>query len=572
MEKKKGIIMSLVTSLILVTLILIGLTYAYYRTRIVENIGETSISVQSQKLEIVYADGNATFSTGDKDALIEPGFVYTKEFSVENTGDKLVTYDVIVDNVVNEFVKGLTATGNQKRDSYNDWKYNLELLTSTSGTTISNVDGEFTTDEIQVLKSAMDIEAKEKQSYKLTIRYVDLEDINQSADMGSRFSLRVNIQENSYKSVDVVANMGFLKNNFLVYDSNGDTAIVPEGFKIINENSVVNFNEEEKSSLLIEDGMIIEDQNGNQFVWVPVQDFSLFERTTQYNGVIKNNTLSTVEPAQEVFVSGKSGETTILSFENDLTNEYSEYNAMRNSVKKNKGFYIGRYEAGSATYRGECFEGSSELVIKKGSYPYRYVAWGESMTNVTDDIYSTTEYELCSGEINRGKGAVQLSREMYQNNSSVTSTLVYGVQYDYILTWLYDIENPFYTSLENPVKYVNNSIGMGWYCNNKENNLERLTGIDIENDLCIDGICNKVKNIYDLAGNVEEWTMETEGKYAKIHRGGNNSDIGHSLGLELCSKIDPDVEIEVRPGKYRSVNYPNVANASYGFRVALYIN
>ena len=159
-----------------------------------------------------------------------------KEFSVENTGDKLVTYDVIVDNVVNEFVKGLTATGNQKRDSYNDWKYNLELLTSTSGTTISNVDGEFTTDEIQVLKSAMDIEAKEKQSYKLTIRYVDLEDINQSADMGSRFSLRVNIQENSYKSVDVVANMGFLKNNFLVFDSNGDTAIVPEGFKIINEN------------------------------------------------------------------------------------------------------------------------------------------------------------------------------------------------------------------------------------------------------------------------------------------------------------------------------------------------
>ena len=60
MEKKskKSVVIG-ITILLLVTLILLGLTYAYYRTRIVGNNEEKSISVTSKKLEVTYSDDKA---------------------------------------------------------------------------------------------------------------------------------------------------------------------------------------------------------------------------------------------------------------------------------------------------------------------------------------------------------------------------------------------------------------------------------------------------------------------------------------------------------------------------------
>lgn len=85
----------------------------------------------------------------------------------------------------------------------------------------------------------------------------------------------------------------------------------------------------------------------------------------------------------------------------------------------------------------------------------------------------------------------------------LTSTLVYGIQWDTTLKFL------------NDEKYLKDSTGKGWYRDNYKNgNPNHLTGKNVDSNSS-----NRIKNIYDMAGNVDEWTMETCG-VDRIKRGG----------------------------------------------------
>jgi len=175
MEKKskKGIIIG-VTSLLLVTLILLGLTYAYYRTRIIGNDStDPSISVTSKKLEVTYQDDSQIVeSKGAK-----PGEVITKTFSVENTGTATGEYSIILDNIENTM----------KRTD--DLTYELKLGSKVvaEGIMPSNKN------DYKVLVSYATVEKDTTNEYTLTIKYANLENIDQSEDMGAKLSMRVNI-------------------------------------------------------------------------------------------------------------------------------------------------------------------------------------------------------------------------------------------------------------------------------------------------------------------------------------------------------------------------------------------
>ena len=89
MNKKQKIIVS-ITGIILVLLILVGLTYAYFLTRIQGNTNTKSISVTTANLAIVYGDGTPLILTAEK---IQPSKspIGTKTFTVTNAGT-LSTY------------------------------------------------------------------------------------------------------------------------------------------------------------------------------------------------------------------------------------------------------------------------------------------------------------------------------------------------------------------------------------------------------------------------------------------------------------------------------------------------
>ncbi len=102
MNRKQRIIFS-IAGIILVSLILIGLTYGYYLTRVNGNTNNKSLSISTSKLELTYSDNNDVI-TGTN---IMPGTsLHTKTFKVTNTGTNSVSsYSVGLVNVVNTFAR-----------------------------------------------------------------------------------------------------------------------------------------------------------------------------------------------------------------------------------------------------------------------------------------------------------------------------------------------------------------------------------------------------------------------------------------------------------------------------------
>ncbi len=247
----------------------------------------------------------------------------------------------------------------------------------------------------------------------------------------------------------------------------------------------------------VDEGLVIIDSEGNEFVWIPVED-----------GNIEN------------------GEAEKLS--DDVPWEKEEYKEMKKSVEKNKGFYIGRYEAGSSTERkGYQKEGNrtTKLVVQRDQYPYVYVGWGkynEETEDYSDDIYGTGDYSL----ENNGKGAVYLSRHMYDGqNVGVKSTLCYGVQWDAMLSFLkksgqdVDVDdsdwgNYYESQFEINRKSVKKQLivksgnGTGKY--EMWENGDGSFGAPGVGYILTTGATdrNKLKNIYDVAGNCNEWLMK----------------------------------------------------------------
>lgn len=189
---------------------------------------------------------------------------------------------------------------------------------------------------------------------------------------------------------------------------------------------------------------------------------------------------------------------------------------MMKSVQKNKGFYIGRYEAGSETPRTET-SGDTTIVVKRNQYPYNYVAWGPASNNIDETIE------------NSGHGAVYLSKHFYDGKDvGVVSTLCYGVQWDTMLDFIKskdrDVTNSTswgnckdsnWTIINQNAKYSTDN-GVTW--NNvvdKKNKDNTTTGILLTTGASDDFVA---KNIYDVAGNCYEWTMEA-GDWARIRRG-----------------------------------------------------
>ena len=262
---------------------------------------------------------------------------------------------------------------------------------------------------------------------------------------------------------------------------------VPEGFKILEEASK------------IDDGLVIEDKNGSQFVWIPVSDINDMAQcanvssTSLCNLELKGNELKCTKHNSTEIVgklyatdtgenfgtvnttyNANSGlrEPAVVSSDNannisieDLKEQYKE---MATSVAKYKGFYVGRYELG--------LEGDTP-VSKNASTNSSTVTTASAASTSLKNWYGL--YKKCLEYI-----------VPETSNLSVTSTMIWGSQYDAMLNWMQDLKEDI------------TSIG------NK--NTSYITGRD-EKD--------KIKNIYDLNGCNWEWTLEANSNF-RIYRGG----------------------------------------------------
>ena len=222
----------------------------------------------------------------------------------------------------------------------------------------------------------------------------------------------------------------------------------------------------------------------NEYVWIPISDSSKFARVAWNGPYLSGGWQEGEHPL------ANSSETSKYWEETDSV----EYTNMVNSIKLNKGYYVSRYEASK--------KDSITAQSKRGQEP-----WGS---------VSQTEAKTASSNM----------------KTEMNSHLIYGVEWDSILQWLLDsqakigadtVGEPLQTIAIEDIQSdsrswgnYNNSVGGA-----AENSGSRQpSGI---NEYW------KVNNIYDLAGNVLEWTQENYSTgTSRASRGGNFYYIGDS--------------------------------------------
>ena len=224
-------------------------------------------------------------------------------------------------------------------------------------------------------------------------------------------------------------------------------------------------------------GLVIQDEKGNEFVWVPATE-STYIKDTSFPGYTP------------------TGEDTLP---NGITDETAD-------VVKYGGFYIGRYEAGIP-------EGDTSPSNKTGI----------PVSKKSAIVWASIDYTNSKA-----------SAESMISNEYVQTGLITGKAWDTTCHWIEDSLKSINASAN-----LTNSIYYGNYSGKKS-----TAGFN-ENW--------KTKNIYDLAGNVWEWTSEAYNSLL-ISRGGSCS----------CGGSD------------YPVSYRNYIGASYiadsiGFRPRLYI-
>lgn len=340
---------------------------------------------------------------------------------------------------------------------------------------------------------------------------------------------------------------GILEENAKYTDNERATVTIPKGFKIIADTD---------GEQTVSKGLVIQDKDGNEFVWVPVNytatgvDANNNQLDDGFEATFKRSTNETFYSEPFKYNDG----------ENELTGypeENSDYMNMMKSVQANRGFYIGRYEAGTTVPRTYETTTTSTVVVKRDAYPYIYVGWGNAMNDITTDVTYSSQV--------RGKGAVYLSKNMYAANTiGATSCLCYGVQWDAVMNFVADSTHSITNSTDwgnyknNPwtinrttASFTESPKTGGW-----KTISSKKTKTYYESILLTTGASDsfKAKNIFDLAGNVYEWTMEANNSTNRVIRGGS---YGYSGSDSPASNL-------VNGAPTNSVDY-------IGFRPALYL-
>jgi len=321
-------------------------------------------------------------------------------------------------------------------------------------------------------------------------------------------------------------------------------------------------------------------ESRNQFVWIPVNSDRFKTKFVRTNNGWKDDegndkyilspTLGTNYWELVLTTASMPSQNTqldnIASYVSSTT--LAEATAMYASVKKYGGFYIARYEAGSNTIFNDSSKGyiatratkdnMSHLSVSMGKYPYSKVAWGTSTSEDTSN-----------------SGAVSLARAFYPSNGTVygvVSTLTYGVQWDRTLAWWEELDaldeedNLDLTSISEYGSYwatiiasedVNPNAKYSLYKSAVYQPWAAFTEKTIyENWLLTTGAYKKAKvyNIYDMASNLTEWTMEGSSDNCHVLRG---------TFFDYLGMNDPVLN--------RRAAIYNGADGVFGFRPSLYI-
>ena len=260
-----------------------------------------------------------------------------------------------------------------------------------------------------------------------------------------------------------------------IKDDLENTVYIPGGFHLAKD-----------SGTKVEEGIVIEDDSGNQFVWIPTGEYNVTEEVEKITEPDEQDGKLTNELSRRTFTeSGStivSGDSVIESYyygEGDsrsctIVDGVNSIDAFLSRAKPvseggKGGFYIGRYEAGTEAERTSKNDPLTTPLVQANKYPYVYVTRNQ---------------------------AKQKAETMYSGKSEIkaTSQLISSYAWDTALN---------YICQTNEKGYLLATTKSSSYGNIGTNN-KTQTG-----QYKVDGIeSDKYSNIYDLLGNCYEWSTE----------------------------------------------------------------
>ena len=243
---------------------------------------------------------------------------------------------------------------------------------------------------------------------------------------------------------------------------------MPAGFKIA-----------EDSATKVEDGIVIEDNIGNQFVWIPA-------KTGAGATIHTTDGDKTIIYRRTDFRNGEN----FSSFTETLPTEEEA------SVNANGGYYIGRYEAGdkvstdAGKMRARGDNQENEVSIKAGQAPYVYATY-DNQKSLAEEMDTAREYT---------------------GTTKMASSYAWDTAINFI-----QIKVPDYGTNSPQGNYEDKEF---YYANigETEKTQKKANGVIT---LVPTGQTTPVSNIYDMGGNAYERTTESvDGNYPISNRGG----------------------------------------------------
>ena len=365
-------------------------------------------------------------------------------------------------------------------------------------------------------------------------------------------------------------------------------AVIPSGFYYVTGKP--------STGLVISDKFDDDDNNskgGNQFVWVPCNGGKATYQLHTYTALKENES-----DYSSTLTDNESGGWRTYRYRNysdwkddggETVNGQSVSSVKANSVEKYGGFYVGRFEAGEPTtasfYNDK--DGSTYWQASKsdGDYSKTNTSINKRDKNQTEEngknLLPVSKKNTPSWNYINQINSKTVSENMYGESKTIKSYLIDGTAWDTTIQW---ISNSTGKSLTEGCKdwgnYSDSSYTLkGLYAKHNYNNgwlpalvykygsytkgseyTEVATGVTVEGNSTRNSACN----IYDMAGNMWEWTTET-GKYGSTDSGATTYAVIRGGSFVNDGYYDP---VSYRDG-YNTVEWPG--NMRVGFRVVLYI-